>query len=1010
VRLADALEDFKRINISLADSDIAKVNYLFKEYPEYMQVAAGKDGVLIAKARLAAMNKQYMDARKIAMLLEYNRLNAGQKPQRNTCKHVADFVAVRRIFDDEERFQKLTEKFAHYQGSRDKNWINCNLCHEHLLCVHERLQIQAFLNPKEKSILEKEIILKFSGGQFQGNYICRNCGQAIRALDFDNNIEFDDDGKPKSGRALLEDKDAQFVEKIENMINVPLDASLDIESTMNYDQKTIYNIIREITERVGINLMKDGYLSIIDQVTIYLNKLRKQRDYEEIRANNPKLKLPLYKEYRSTRTLSSIAVYLLLEIQTRIPSYMLRYPLVGCASPGFDGYPLSLETTKKQGIEYIACAISSIRRNDAPWNETGYQTIASDVERQKRIIASMDVVLREVVADSEIQYKLTQKRNYLVNVIGSDPEKGRPKDVIPSTFLPKQVIITPEDAARDAIQPEVVANMGPKGRAALVTLWIRQSHALAKQTASLVRDSQFLNTTCCLTNIKQPSNFWDQVANLPPIGKRALTPYQQGQFLITHFLPREGGSFVAEPEKESYFRIFLTCCFDGPRKGYAHEPGLDNMCAWCGFQFPTLPSVMDSDTEGKSALVSQNINTDSASFTSLLDQIHIVNKVPAIPIKKVKPMDEIMKEFSMISPPPIPIWSTISPPPIPIWSTILETTYQNFSALPPDAMEGDIALAAADISDIAKKAKNFVQRNFKDDYNNILDRIVKLPWINFFQVVETYFITLFERKVVNYNPKSLFVPYELKHDLSDAHVEDAIEPIIRKELELLKFKQEDFKEEKYNFARTKMAHYVNQLSAILPFKNKLNMHKIPSGDRVQEFIQEIIFYAPMATLLDNSQLAPTSKQRPINDPSEKFIRELLASTLFKFNNEYIAYDDKKIKEMIEIRNEKERTMVLDRLNKMSDEEKQVELITKNLRMGKWSIGGRIHAYDGEIWEIEQQQRREMGIIDFPDWVAGELTEPKGMPMDEYGNMMFSDEYMEKEGGYDMNQHAYEDQE
>jgi len=999
VRLADALEDFKRTNLSLADSDVAKVNYLFKEYPEYFQAAAGKDSVLIAKARMAATNKQYVDSRKIAMLLEYNRLYSGQKPQRNTCKHVADFVAVRRIFDNDERFLKLTEKFNQYQGKRDNNWINCNLCNEHLLCVHERLQIQSFLNPKEKSILEKEIILKFSGGQFQGNYICRNCGQVIRALDFDNNIEFDDDGKPKSGRAILEDKDALFVEKIENMINVPLEASFDIQSTMNYDQKTIYHVIREITERIGINLSNDGYLYIIDQVTIYHNTLSKQREYEELSAKNPKLNLPPYKQYRSIRILAGIAVYLLLEIQTKMPSYMVRYSLVGCTSPGFDGYPLSLEATKKQGIEYIACAISSIRRNDAPWNETGYQTISNDVERQKRIIASMDVVLKKVVTDSDIQYKLTQKRNYLINVIGSDPERGRPKDVIPPTFLPRQIILTAEEAAKDVIQPEVVANMGPKGQAALISLWIRQSHALAKETASLVRDSQFLNTTCCLTNIEQPSNFWDQVANLPPIGKRVLTPYQQGQFLVTNFIPREGGSFVAEPEKESYFRIFLTCCFDGPRKGHAHEPGLDNMCTWCGFQFPTLPSVMDSDTEGKSALASQNINTDANSFTALLDQIHIVNKVPTMAVKKIKPMEEIIREFGQIAPPPIPIWSEM-----------LQTTYDNFLTLPPDAMDGDIALAAADISDIAKQGKNFVERYFKADYNDMLEKIVKLPWINFFQVIETYFITPFERKVVDYNPKNLFVPYELKYELSDAHVESSIEPILKLELQLLRFKQEDFKKEVYHFARTKMAHFIKQLSAILPYKHKLNMHKIPSGDRMQEFMQEIMLYGPLATLLDNSQLAPSSKQRPINDPSEKYIRELIASTLIKFNNEYLTYDEKKIKEMIEIRNEKERTMVLDRLNNMSDEEKQVELITKNLRMGKWSIGGRIHALDGEIFDIEQQQRREMGISDFPDWVAGEYAQPKGMPMDEYGNMIFTEEELEREGGYDMNQHGYEDDE
>ena len=207
-----------------------------------------------------------------------------------------------------------------------------------------------------------------------------------------------------------------------------------------------------------------------------------------------------------------------------------------------------------------------------------------------------------------------------------------------------------------------------------------------------------------------------------------------------------------------------------------------------------------------------------------------------------------------------------------------------------------------------------------------------------------------------------------------------------------------------------MEHFVKQLSAILPYKHKLNMNKIPSGDQMQEFMQEIILYGPMATLLDNSQLAPSSKRRPINDPSGRYIRELIAYTLIKFDIEYMVYDEKKIKEMIEIRNEKERTMVLDRLNRMSDEEKEVELITKNLRMGKWAIGGRIHALDGEIFDIEQQQRREMGISDFPGWVAGEYADPKGMAMDEYGNMLFSDEDMEREGGYDTNQHAYEDNE
>jgi hypothetical protein len=40
----------------------------------------------------------------------------------------------------------------------------------------------------------------------------------------------------------------------------------------------------------------------------------------------------------------------------------------------------------KQGIEYIACAVSSIRRNEAPWNLTGFQKFTEEKRRSGFII------------------------------------------------------------------------------------------------------------------------------------------------------------------------------------------------------------------------------------------------------------------------------------------------------------------------------------------------------------------------------------------------------------------------------------------------------------------------------------------------------------------------------------------------------------------------------------------------------------------------------------------------
>ena len=44
---------------------------------------------------------------------------------------------------------------------------------------------------------------------------------------------------------------------------------------------------------------------------------------------------------------------------------------------------------------------------------------------------------------------------------------------------------------------------------------------------------------------------------------------------------------------------------------------------------------MDTDTEGKSALASQNITVDNDAFVNLLDTIHNVNNVEQIKIDEI---------------------------------------------------------------------------------------------------------------------------------------------------------------------------------------------------------------------------------------------------------------------------------------------------------------------------------------------------------------------------------------
>jgi hypothetical protein len=801
-----------------------------KKHPDYFQVAAGQNSLLIAKALLDSNNASYLQSLKVANLLKYNQLNAGLKPKKNTCEHVAKLVTIRKIFDDSEKFQKLTEFFKLYQGERDNNWINCNQCKEHLMCVHERLQIQAYLNPKDRQVIEKEIILKFSGGSFQGKYICRNCGQAIRDLDFDNGIEFDDNGKPKSGRAVLVDEDAIFEEKLDIMVSVPIEPSQKKELNLNSKaEEDCYDIISEIAARVGVTLDNAGYKSIINKTISWVSQFPARDKYEENRKKRPGM--PDYDTATSRNVISACATFLLLNIQTKRPSYPVKYALIGCDSPGFDGYPLDSDTTNKQGILYIACAVASVRRNQEPWNQTGFQKVADDKKRQMGISIYMDDILKRTLGDDMIQAELSEKRKYLEDIRTKSAEFSGPVDKIPATFLPEQIIVTPDEAAKDVITPEVVANMGNKGKQALVKLWIRQAHLLAKKTASLVRGSPLSETTCCLTNIEVPGTFWTSASDLPKLGRRMLIPNQQGNMLVTEFMPRAAGEDVAEPDKELYYRLFLKYCFQGTRFGYPHEPGLTNQCPWCGFQFPTIPAVMDTDTEGKTALA--DVKTDTEEFTKLLDKIHQVNEVTKITIQELMPVTEIMDELG-----------AVNPPPIPGWNEIIKTTTKQFLELPPDADRGDIAVAAGEISEATSSSEHIIhQRLTSETYHRILEEIVNLSWPNFFQVLQTYFIVPFQRIVSQFSANSLFVPIELQQVLSESHVLGDIVPILQNDTNLVRAKEEALKKPEYNFAKSKLKYFLSQMSALLSIKNKVRPIVIPGRNTTLVHSKSITIWA-----------------------------------------------------------------------------------------------------------------------------------------------------------------------
>ena len=362
-------------------------------------------------------------------------------------------------------------------------------------------------------------------------------------------------------------------------------------------------------------------------------------------------------------------------------------------------------------------------------------------------------------------------------------------------------------------------------------------------------------------------------------------------------------------------------------------------------------------------------------------------------------------------------FSSITPAPIPNWREILLETTQKFLSLPPDADRSDIVLAAGQISEATNESEKIINERITSDvYKTLLEEIVQLSWVNFFQVIQSYFITPLQRMLTQFSSRSLFVPIELIKDLSAMHVEDDIVPILENDIVLLTQKGDDLKSPQFNLAKSKISYFLKQMSAILAYKNKIRSIVIPGQETTLVYIQRTLLYGPLATLINPSEIPQGTEMKSpvksVGDSSMKYLLEIIVLTLNKFNKERLAFSDSELKEMIAIRDEKERSNIIAQYSKLTDEERAIELMNQRLGLGKYAVGGTklIYAYDKDYYDLERQKRLAAGIIEFPGSGNGEMLPPDGRDVDENGFRIYNDDEMEKNGGYDNNQHGDDDNE
>ena len=1011
-QLQQKVEHIQELLPAYKDNDIAVVAGICVNASElFLTTLAGIPGPL-ARERNRKAREAFLETLRQTLLKGMKRENAGQEPEPISCAHARSLQQIRKVRDNDDRMKLFAKFLARFQGPRQENWVKCAASAKgnphNLVCYHEVLLLREYLYPREKDVIHKELLLAFSGGVFQGRYICKNCGQAISNLEFEQTIEFDDSGRPMSGRAVLVDKDEIQSREFELMLGIPTEGT-ETADFENETQQKIYEVSRQLFDVLGVYAEKAAYARIIERVESEIMKQPTRDEYAKIisiktKAGKMQGRALDYDVLISRIMVSAVGAHVLIEIQAHIPDYTVRYKIPGCVA-GFTGYPLGKEEDMT-GINYISCALASIKRNEQPWNLTGFLLQPNDKKRQEMIASAVLKLTGDAAKTASVQHLLTVKRAHYEKTYGFVDVGNTLQEHTLPRFLPVQTYLTPEQAAQAVV---VTAAATPPE---LSQSWIQGAHRIARENGTYVRGSPFSETSSCFTEISDADGFWKgKMAALPPLPPKLAPRGQACSQVALPFTPRKMPRLLSEPPEELFYRVFLRVCYDGPRKGLPHEPGYTHKCIHCGFIFPDDPytespapplvkelykewqSEIDAIiTKGKSALETQKIPITKETFQDVLDTSH--RRFHVEPYQPEKPVAGIALLRKLLA---------IEPTPFEGWRAMMNDTIERVSKLTPKPGDMDIAQAYGPMSEFALSSIEEIQRRVGELSIVSLKRLFEQSPAQVTESIRTYFLVPFQRLINGFHTEGLRVP--MRFGLPPI-TRDAIDKALKGHVVYLEQLKKYIKPGGYTLL--KLIQAKTALAALLPIlQNGVRSTLIPGGAKATPYIVAALVLGILSEFTTPNVVPVNAQGRsPAGyDATARVPINILEICLSRFQLEGLVFTEDEIRNLIAQRVDAEKMTFINDLDKMSPEEKKSELMMKRLGLGKWSIGGTkaITTLDPEQLEREQAKRIEMG---FGDFITDEATATYAQALlheDDYGGGGAG-----AEGGYDNEQMGSDD--
>jgi hypothetical protein len=1014
----------------------------------------------VAAAAALSASRSYTLRRKALRDIALLRLSA--TPEINTCIHVERLEGVRNVTDDLQQSRLLRDFVEEFQGGRNGDWMTCVLCKKDCVCYHELMALEAAAQPGRQEAINKQILIKFGGERYLGKICCRNCGQAIRDIDYDDSVGFDDNGNAVVESSVLTDE--QLADITETTWKQDIEALAPPAITFaTPSQQALGAILHLILERGGMVSPPDVVRQIVRYADLYVSvRSPSQEAYEKQRttllaAASTRIKkatgtavasvdVPTYANVVDQLRVVSLTAFTVIFLQIADPPITVNTPYPLCTFSR-EGWPLNPEDENKadgpdssaSALKYVCCVVASIQKDIPAWQYltwSGDQTL--DSRRKKVMKAALSALQVILVGDPkagplsftpEIRMALGKARED----VGARKARAlvSRQDVLPPGFRPEPSPPTVAAPALDAdpvpaLEAALAAGqpLGPlidpiqdaSRRQTLSIIGTLHAASLADVEA-MPQVPSLEGGSCC------PVSLQDAAAGVlrgPAVNPRLQKAQQMltGVGKGTKLWPLFETPYTAPVEQivdeSTLFKLFLNYCYTGPQVGRVHEFSHGNVCRQCNLALGKPFDLIDIEKEGAGILAAQQgplrLEITRAAFDALSNAVRR-NKFVVVPpaferqewragLQEFTRFLRTRDEFTGIASTLVAILAALPPADAPMEDLERAALWTSLSVI-KDGLQAEVGDRIGPL--VPKKSGRIAETRAREAVATItqFELLTADPFLDGPRGLQEYFCAKALAAASQFQITSVNGARWFK--LSEVHNE-RINRILSENSTW------------FNGVMDKnmfpiLQRMATSLGPVLERWIELVRPGTAGGpwtiEEGQLVLRSLVLQAWRYAVVPGSGFYQGVLPSAVHAATAAAVADWTNALLIHVKRQFARYSKEKVKQILQERAGLERDSIVEELGGIKDDdERAAALAQKNLGIGRWARGKNIKTLDADTVAFEIEQRHRMGIIDAP--VEPILLEGAPRPgQSRFGFGALDDGAAEE--GYDMGDQAAADE-